>query len=79
LVGGTQILNTLGSQSIEKQFNNYNLYQNEIKGNIFGDEDNFQFYAYEYYNSFVPEEEYNEKAIAIEDYVNPWLIDHTLL
>jgi len=30
LVGGAQILSTLGQRSIENQYNNYNLYQNEF-------------------------------------------------
>jgi len=73
LVGGTQILNNLGARSIETQFNDYNLYQNEIKGNIFGKQDSVQNFSYRYYNSWINDNSKNLKKIDTNNikYINP--------
>jgi|GEM_PF-947102 len=70
LVGGAQILNTLGSRSIETQFNNYNLYQNQTKGRIFSLDDYIQDYASKYYNDLSSKD--NKQNINKNDlFINP--------
>ena len=79
-VGGTQIMQTLGTRSIEKQFTNNNLYQHQIdNAETFSLEDPVQKYAYEFYNKSLKNSNDSSAKIASKEYILPWIIDNTLL
>lgn len=78
LVGGATLQSTASEKTYEKQFSENNVYQLDFHGNFFNQEDSIMnYYAY-YYNNVINSADSGISPVNYDNYVTPWLIDHTL-